>query len=585
MAHKEFHVAIWSILFLKEFLDNNKIRFVEGIMYEDLILSYQVYALANKAAHFHSPVYHRRYRENSVMTTKKSSRNFISAAAVYHKVVDFSESLPEERKNNKHIIRCAYNALNDYSALSSKEKRSNKKVYQELKKDVLSHQAFGDKALMCRCKGYLFWVSYKVLRRLFIDDKPDYSIYINDNFKGKKKVLMLMPHMVGGGAERVAAQLINQMTDNGVDTKFILSADKRTNVVRSDLNDDIPLFLLREEMPKEALFGKIGNKVRTVFFSLLCKIFEMFKRPVPAVFAERFMSSQYNREILFMRGLMLAEPDLTVIAFLQPTIPIALLSGKGLPNRIIISERADPNRLMKKRYGRKFIEKHYKRADVTVFQTEESKKVYPKCISDKGVVIPNPLKLGLPEPYHGERNKSISTFCRISNQKNLPLLIDAYAMLHKEHPDYSLRIIGDAPNSEGIEVLDTIKKKVTNYNLQDSVVFGPFSANVHESIIKDAMYVNSSDYEGISNAMLESMAIGMPVICTDCPIGGARATITDGENGLLVPVQDAEALYQAILRVIEEKDLADNLSLNAIKIREELSLDRMTEKWMSLLGE
>ena len=99
------------------------------------------------------------------------------------------------------------------------------------------------------------------------------------------------------------------------------------------------------------------------------------------------------------------------------------------------------------------------------------------------------------------------------------------------------------------------------------------------------MYVSSSDYEGISNSMLEAMAIGMPVVCTDCPIGGAKATIKDGENGLLVPIKDADALYMGMKKVIEDKALADKLSHNAAKLRDELSLDKITDRWIELLGE
>ena len=107
--------------------------------------------------------------------------------------------------------------------------------------------------------------------------------------------------------------------------------------------------------------------------------------------------------------------------------------------------------------------------------------------------------------------------------------------------------------------------------------------NVHETIIKDSMYVNSYDYEGISNSMLTAMSFGMPVVCTDCPIGGAKATINNGENGLLVPIQNAEALANVMNRVIEDKELSDKLSRNASQIRNELSLDQITEKWMQLL--
>lgn len=581
--HKEFHVSIPLLFIKRDFFIKHNISFYEGIMCEDMILAYQIFALADRAVHLPKAIYHRRYRENSVVTSKKTEKNFISTNTVYKSVVEFSETVSVERRNYSHVIRCAFNALNDYRALNAQEKNKLKREYQQLKKDILSHHAFGNKALRYRCSGYPIWVVYKVLQKLFIGDKADYGIYSGTGSNFQKKVMMLMPHMIGGGAERVAAQLINCMHKNGLDTKFFLTGDMRNEVVRSDLDDTTPLWLFKEEMPKNSLFSKLWHKVTAVLSSLLCKPFEVLKKPVPAVFAILSITSQYYKEIRFLRGLLMTEPDLTVITFLQPTIPITALASQGLPNRVIISERGNPERLMNKRYGKKFIEKYYKYVDVAVFQTYDAKAVYPKTVSDKGTVIFNPLKENLPEPYHGERNKNITTFCRISNQKNLPVLVDAFATVHKAHPDYKLRIIGDAPNDEGIQVVNTIKKMIAGHQITDSVIFEPFNADVHRMILEDAMYVNSSDYEGISNAMLEAMAIGMPVVCTDCPIGGAKATIIDGENGLLTPIKDAEALSKAILRVIEEDGLAEKLSQNASKLRDELSLEKITNKWQQLL--
>ena len=96
------------------------------------------------------------------------------------------------------------------------------------------------------------------------------------------------------------------------------------------------------------------------------------------------------------------------------------------------------------------------------------------------------------------------------------------------------------------------------------------------------MYVNSSDYEGMSNAMLEAMAIGMPVICTDCPIGGANAVIRNGENGILTEVGNAKEMSQAMKKIAGNKELADMLSKNAAKIRSEMSLANTAKKWMEL---
>ena len=97
------------------------------------------------------------------------------------------------------------------------------------------------------------------------------------------------------------------------------------------------------------------------------------------------------------------------------------------------------------------------------------------------------------------------------------------------------------------------------------------------------MYVNSSDYEGMSNAMLEAMAIGMPVICTDCPIGGANAVIKTNENGILTEVGNAKELCDAMKKIAGDKSFANKLSKNAAQIRYELSLENTAKKWMELL--
>jgi len=86
----------------------------------------------------------------------------------------------------------------------------------------------------------------------------------------------------------------------------------------------------------------------------------------------------------------------------------------------------------------------------------------------------------------------------------------------------------------------------------------------------------------MSNAMLEAMAIGMPVVCTDCPIGGASSVIKSGENGLLVDVGDAEGLAEAIEKVISEVGLSEQLSENAVKIKDDLYLSNIARKWMEL---
>ena len=398
-----------------------------------------------------------------------------------------------------------------------------------------------------------------------------------------KKIIMCISGMRGGGAERIACVLMNEFKKRGAYPSVFLTNQTAGEADRRNLDESIPITGYGDVSDTAGSVKRFGYKLLRIFSSAVCKVFENSKKEVPAYFAYLSFISQYYGQIEKLRNILKSNPDMTVIAFLQPSIPIALLSARGLKNRVIFSERGDPVRLMKKRFGKKFIEKYYSRADRAVFQTSDAKNTYPENIAEKGAVIFNPISPNLPEPYDGERSKNITTFCRISRQKNLPLLIDAFKNVHEDYPDYKLRIIGSPQNADDESVFEDIKKQISDLSLEESVIFEPFSKDVHSLIIKDAVYVNSSDYEGMSNAMLEAMAIGLPCVCTDCPIGGANAVIKDGENGLLVKLGDSRELSKAIKKVISDKSFAEKLSANGRKIREELSVGRITDMWLSLI--
>ncbi len=396
-----------------------------------------------------------------------------------------------------------------------------------------------------------------------------------------KKVFMVMPVLKGGGAERVASILTNEFHKNGYTCEFLLTSCNKDEVMSRDLDEEIPVTILQDFF--EESVSDIFYKLLRFGTSLLCKPFEKVKKSVPVAFSYLSFVANYYKEIKALKKVLKENDDATVVAFLQPTIPMVLLAGRKTKNKIIVSERGDPKRLMKHRYGYSFIKKYYERADKVVFQTEDAKNIYPENIASKGTVIFNPIKENLPERFFGERHKNITTFCRVSYQKNLPVLVKAFSEVHKDFEDYRLRIIGNTQNADDEKALKETEDLIERLNIADFVDFEPFSLNVHSEIIEDAVYVNSSDYEGMSNAMLEAMAIGMPVVCTDCPIGGASAVIKDGENGVLVPVGDVESLTEAIKSVISDKELSAKLSENAVKIKDELSLSNIARKWMELL--
>ena len=366
-----------------------------------------------------------------------------------------------------------------------------------------------------------------------------------------------MTQMMGGGAERVAAQIMNKLNERGYDTRFVLTRARKQDVVRTDLNEKTELILLTEELKKETAAQKVFHMPARAYSTILGKLYEKQDKYVPASVGKATIEWQYHREIAWLRSYMKQNPDMTVIVFLQPSIPMVLLAAQGLPNKVIISERGNPNNIFKKRYGWGFMKKYYPSAHKIVFQTKFAQERFPKVVAEKGVVIKNPLKEGLPEPYIGSRNHDITTFCRIHPDKDLMTLLKAFHRLYKEYPDYKLKIIGDAKTANEVQCKQELVEFVDKNKLENAVVFQPFSDNVHREIIRDAMYVNSSVTEGLCNAMLEAMAIGMPVVCTDCPIGGARDTIENEVNGLLVPIRDDKALYSAMKKVIENETLSN----------------------------
>lgn len=166
MKQKEFHVAIWMLLLDREIFAKNALLFKEGIMYEDMIISYQFYCLASRAAHVRKTLYNRRYRANSVMTSAKTERNYYSASTVYREVKQFRDSLPESKRSPEHLIRCSYNVLSIYRQMTPEVRRKYRSDYKQIVKDILDNDAYGDTALKLDCKSHLLWGAYKAKQKI-----------------------------------------------------------------------------------------------------------------------------------------------------------------------------------------------------------------------------------------------------------------------------------------------------------------------------------------------------------------------------------------------------------------------------------
>lgn len=166
MDFKEFHVGSPFFFIKRKLFIENNLTFTEGIMYEDMIMSYQLFSLAQRCAHVHEPIYIRRYRPNSVMTSAKTEKNYVSAATVYREVSTFMKTLPDDKQSPKHVIRCAYNVLNIYRQMPTDVQKKYKEDYKNIIQDIVNKDAFGDKALKLDCKSHFLWGAYKLKQKI-----------------------------------------------------------------------------------------------------------------------------------------------------------------------------------------------------------------------------------------------------------------------------------------------------------------------------------------------------------------------------------------------------------------------------------
>ena len=168
--YKEFHSAVQLLFINREYMERENILFEPNIIYEDMLFTFELLCKAKGVVGLREALYHRRYRENSIMTSKKSGRNYISACTVYEKVNDLAKEMEISKLKlaQEYISRCAFNALNYYKAMEKDEQRLYKKSYGDLKQSILRDNAYENRALKMRCYGTVLWFIYKVYEKTVI---------------------------------------------------------------------------------------------------------------------------------------------------------------------------------------------------------------------------------------------------------------------------------------------------------------------------------------------------------------------------------------------------------------------------------
>lgn len=406
---------------------------------------------------------------------------------------------------------------------------------------------------------------------------------MKENSLKNKHIVFVVGNYKNGGVPMHSTNLANAFAEKGYTCTILVTKDIGENVY-FERHKNVSLVSLKEYAAEhigddlvQKVLKKRKLKIRLIkYLRYISKVLPEWDKRL----ADEIRGLRRSNDI---SSFIVNNPECVYVPFGISYFFDVFYGAKGTNCKIIYAERTTPMAEFPVcGYSYEYLFKILGKADKIILQTHNSADFYKGHISNCKV-INNPLKGSLPEPYNGERRKCIVNFCRVSKEKNLPLLIDSFMELHKNHPDFTVEIYGNTVEPYETEHKKELEELISSLNAEEYIKILPPRENVH-SVVRDcAMFVSSSDFEGLSNSMIEAMAIGLPCVCTDCLGGGAREVIKHGYNGLLVPTNDKKALCDAMCTIVEDSNLSEFLSKNAIAIKEELSIEHIADKWLYII--
>lgn len=293
------------------------------------------------------------------------------------------------------------------------------------------------------------------------------------------------------------------------------------------------------------------------------------------------LANNFSRTARLRKTIKEVRPDV-VISFMEKTNILTILATSLLPVTTIISERTDPRFHQIGSIWTWLRNRIYQYAYALVVQTNGvwgwASFRFRNC---KIEVIPNPVVLppSFEEATHSQSTETtVVAIGRLDRYKGFDILINAFSQCVTDRPEWRLVILGEGPERKELERLLHERDLVGRVELPGRV------QDVFPILSKAALFVLSSRYEGFPNALIEAMACGLPVIATDCPSGPAEI-ITNGVDGVLVPIEDVHAMAEAMGRLMDSNELRAHLASAAVNIRKRLSIHEVMRKWDALLRE
>lgn len=361
---------------------------------------------------------------------------------------------------------------------------------------------------------------------------------------GKENDIVLVIGDLGnGGTQRVFATLANLWAQQGRKVCVITQSGPETDFHR--LDPDVQRFV----------FGKLSDSNGAIkgLFNNIARIFSL------------------------RRALRQANAGVAVAA-VPPTAVLTVLAGIGLKTRIVVAERNDPARQSFGRYW-DFLRRHlYPRAAlVTANSLGALESLRTFVPADRLAHLPNPV---VPDNWitsGAARQPTILNVGRLQRAKGQDVLIEAFAMIAAEFPEWRLAIAGRGNLENSLRALAELNGVSERIDWLGEVT------EIWKHYSAASVFVLPSRHEGMPNALLEAMCAGLPAIVTRASPGPLEL-IEDGVNGLVIPVDDPPALADAMRKLITDAPLRIKQGKAACERTEGFALAAISERWEEVLG-
>lgn len=272
-----------------------------------------------------------------------------------------------------------------------------------------------------------------------------------------------------------------------------------------------------------------------------------------------------------------SQPDL-VISFIDRTNVLTLAATTGSRVPVIVAEHTDPRHGSTGRAWSALRSLLYRRAAAVLVLTGGAGEAFPVAIRRRIVVMPNPagrdLEGRLPAPL---AQPTIVAIGRLSPEKGYDRLLQAFARIAAERPEWRVAIWGEGDEREPLEALRA------ELGLADRVALPGITRRPLDELTEASILALPSRREGFPMVAVEALACGVPVVAFDC-LSGPRELIRDGFNGRLIPADDVAGMATALAALMDDPVERRRLGANGPAIVARFSLERVLGSWEDLFA-